>query len=159
MSHLHAGWQFTWLLLAAATVACVAGLALALAAWRYGPSREKYAVALPPPAASERQVVLAYLRALDAHDSSTAMALSAPSMHSITQMWLASTASITQIKIGAVQYDAQQVPGEQYTVAVDFVYHSHWWKDDPSFGDGEHLLGVLASEDQRTLAHHRRWIG
>jgi hypothetical protein len=53
-------------------------------------------------------------------------------------MWLASTASITQIKIGAVQYDAQQPPGQQYSVPTDFVYSSHWWEDDPSFGDGEH---------------------
>jgi hypothetical protein len=125
------------LLLAAATLACV----VAAAAWRYGPWREKYAVALPPPAASQRQVVLAYLRALDAHDGGTALSLSAPSMRSTTQMWLASTASVTQIKIGAVRYDAQQVPGEQYTVAVDFVCHSHWWIDDPTLGDGEHLWG------------------
>jgi hypothetical protein len=124
----------------------------ALAAWRYGPWQEKYAVALPPPAASQRQVVLAYLRALDAHDSATAVALSAPSMHSTTQMWLASTASITRIKIGAVQYDAQQVPGEQYTVPVDFVYHSHWWKDDPSSGNGDHYWGYsLAKINGRWL--------
>jgi hypothetical protein len=133
--------QFTRLV-AAATVACVA----ALAAWRYGPWREKYAVAVPPPAASQRQVVLAYLRALDAQDSATAMALSAPSMRSTTQTWLANTASITQIKIGAVQSDAKQVPDEQCTVAVDFVYHSHWWKDDPSFGDGEHAWGYWLAD-------------
>jgi len=77
--------QFTRLL-AAALVACVAALAM----WRYGPWREKYAVALPPPGASQRQVVLAYIRALDAHDSATAMALSAPSMRGTTQMSLAS---------------------------------------------------------------------
>jgi hypothetical protein len=139
--------QFTRLL-AAALVACVAALAM----WRYGPWREKYAVALPPPGASQRQVVLAYIRALDAHDSATAMALSAPSMRGTTQMWLASTASISQIKVGAVQYDAHQATGEQYSVSVDFIYHSHWWKDDPSFGDGEHDWGyALASINGRWL--------
>jgi hypothetical protein len=132
----------------AVAVACV----VALAAWRFGPWREKYAVPLPPPAASQRQVVLAYLRALDAHDGATAMALSAPSMRDRTQAWLADTASIGQIKIGAVQYDAQQVPGEQYTVAVDFVYHAHWWHDDPSFMDGEHNWGYsLAKMNGRWL--------
>jgi hypothetical protein len=125
--------QFTWLLAAA-----VVAFAVALGTWRYGPWREKYAVALPPPAASQRQVVLAYLRALDAHDTATAMALSAPSMNSNTQVWLANTASITQVKLGAVQYDPQALPADRYTVPVDFVYHSHWWKDDPSFEDGEH---------------------
>ncbi|HXT92323.1 MAG TPA: hypothetical protein VN714_24065 [Trebonia sp.] len=138
--------QFTRLL--AATAACVA----ALAAWRYGPWREKYAVALPPPTASQRQVVLAYLRALDAHDSATAMALSAPSMRDNTQVWLANTADITQIKVGAVGYDAHQAAGEQYAVPVDFVYRSHWWKDDPSFEDGEHDWGyLLASINGRWL--------
>jgi hypothetical protein len=137
--------------LVAGTVAClVAGLALA--AWWYGPWREKYPVALPPPSASQRQVVLAYLRALDAHDSATAIALSAPSMRGTTQMWLFSTASITRIQVGAVRYEAGQVPGEQCTVQVDFVYHSHWWHDDPSFGDGEHLWGYsLAQVNGRWL--------
>ncbi len=118
----------------------IAGVA-ALTAWSYGPWREKYMVAMPLPAASQQQVVLAYLRALDAHDGATAMALSAPSMRSKTQGWLAGTASITQVRIGAVQYYPHQASGEQYTVPVDFMYHSHWWKDDPSFRDGEHDWG------------------
>ncbi len=132
----------------AATAACL----LALAAWKYGPWRQKYVVALPPPTASQRQVVRAYLRALDAHDSATAEALSTPSMRSTTQMWLGSTASITGIKIGAVVYDAQQPPGEQYSVPTYFTYSSHWWKNDPSFGDGERYWEYwLAKIDGRWL--------
>ncbi len=35
---------------------------------------------------------------------------------------------------------------------VDFVYHSHWWKNDPSFGDGEHDWGYsLAKINGRWL--------
>jgi hypothetical protein len=132
----------------AATATCL----VALAAWRNGPWREKYAVALPPPTASQRQVVLAYLRALDAHDSATAEALSTASMRSTTQMWLGSTASITGIKIGAVVYDAQEPAGEQYSVPTYFTYASHWWKNDPSFGDGEHYWQYwLAKIDGRWL--------
>jgi hypothetical protein len=128
-------------LLVAGAVSCALACLVAVAAWWYGPWREKYVVPLPPAAASPRQVVLAYVRALDAHDSATALALSAPAFRGTTQGWLASTASITQVNVGAVQYDAQQPPGEQYSVAVNFDYHSHWWKDDPSFGDGEHYWG------------------
>src|SRR5215472_6923936 len=91
-------------LLLAGMVSCVVACLVAVAAWQYGPWREKYAVPLPPSSASQRQVVLAYLHALDAHDSATAMALSAPSMRGTTQTWLADTAGITQVKVGAVQY-------------------------------------------------------
>lgn len=133
---------------AAVVVACL----MTLAVWQFWPWREKYPVAVPPPAASQRQVVLAYLRSLDAHDSVTALALSAPSMRGTTRMWLANTASITHVKIGSVQYDAHQPTGEQYDVQVDFVYRSHWWKSDPSFGDGAHLWGYwLAKLDGRWL--------
>ena len=133
------------------TAAVVAGL-MTLAVWQFWPWREKYPVALPPPAASQRQVVWAYVRSLDAHDSLTALALSAPTMRATTKMWLASTASITDVKMGAIQYDAGQPTGEQYDVPVDFVYRSHWWKDDPSFVDGEHVWGYsLAKIDGRWL--------
>jgi hypothetical protein len=121
----------------AAAVAVVAFI-MTLAIWRYWPWREKYTVAMPPPAASQQTVVRAYLRALDAHDSATALALSDRSMRSTTRMWLAKTAGVSRIKIGAVQYAASEQPGEQYSVPTDFVYASHWWADDPSFGDGEH---------------------
>ncbi len=107
---------------------------------------------MPPPTASQRQVVLAYLRALDAHDSATAEALSAPTMRSTTQMWLGSTARITDIRIGTLSYAAQEPNGEQYSVATNFVYRSHWWKHDPSFGDGPHYWEYwLAKVDGRWL--------
>ena len=126
-----------WLTFALATAVTLGALA-AVAIWIYGPRREKYAVALPPPTASQREVVRAYLDALDAHDTATALALSAPSMRGTTQMWLASTAGISKVRIGALAYYAQEPPGQQYSVPTDFVYSSHWWKNDPSFGDGEH---------------------
>ena len=48
-------------------VIVAAGCLVAGSAWRYGPWRERYAVAMPPAGASPRQVVRAYLRALDGH--------------------------------------------------------------------------------------------
>ncbi len=138
--------------IAALAVAVALACILGLAAWWYGPWRQKYAVAMPPPTASQRQVVLAYLRALDAHDSATAEALSAPAMRSTTQMWLGSTARITDIRIGTLSYAAQEPNGEQYSVATNFVYRSHWWKNDPSFADGPHYWEYwLAKVDGRWL--------
>ena len=130
------GRRLIWLL----SAVVVAGV-LIVAGLGYWARRERFPVELPPPAAGQRQVVLAYLRSLDAHDDVTALALSAPGMRATTKMWLASTASITHIQIGAVQYAAHEPFGEQYSVSVNFLYRSHWWKDDPSFGNGEQLWG------------------
>ncbi len=66
------------------TVAAVAVCLLALATWGYWPWRDKPQVAVPPPTASPRQVVQAYLHALDAHDSATAEALSTPGFRATT---------------------------------------------------------------------------
>jgi hypothetical protein len=132
--------------------AAVAGCLATLACWRYWPWREKYAVPVPPPSASARHVVLAFLRALDAHDSATADTLSTPGMRSTTQMWLSSTASITRIKIGPVQYHPDGPVGQQGNVSTNFWYSSHWWKQDPSFGDGQHDWGY------QLVRSHGRWL-
>jgi hypothetical protein len=110
-------------------IGCLAGLA----AWRYWPWREKFAVALPPPGAPPSQFVVAYLRALDAYDKVTAEALSAPAERATTASWLHSTASITGIRIASVHHYAG---GEPYEVCMNFRYSSHWWLEDPSFPDG-----------------------
>ncbi len=123
------------------TVAAVAVCLLALAAWGYWPWRDKPQVAVPPPTASPRQVVQAYLRALDAHDSATAEALSTPGFRATTDLWLNTTASITRISIGAVQYFPLAPAGQRYEVPVEFWYSSHWWKQDPSFPDGQEGWG------------------
>jgi hypothetical protein len=122
------------------TVAAAAA-ALAIAAWWDGPWRQTYAVPVPPPSAAPGQVVRAYLRALDAHDSATACALSAPGFRGTTATWLNSTASITGIWIGTVQYYPASPPGQRYEVPVTFRYASHWWKQDPSFPDGNEDWG------------------
>jgi hypothetical protein len=120
-------------------VVAVAGCLVAVSAWRYGPWRERYAVAMPPPSASPRQVVQAYLRALGGHDSGTAVALSAPGHRDATRLWLGKTASVRVLKIGAVQYYPRDPPGQRYVVPTDFVYSSYAWEpSDPSFWNGEH---------------------
>jgi hypothetical protein len=133
-------------------VAAAAGCLVTLACWRYWPWREKYAVPAPPPSASARQVVLAYLRALDAHDSATADTLSTPGVRSTTEMWLSSTASITRIKIGPVLCDPHDPVSQQCQVSANFWYSSHWWKQDPSFGNGQHDWGY------QLVRSHGRWL-
>lgn len=108
-------------------------------------------MALPPPNASARQVVRAYLRALDAHDSATADALSAPSERGATGQWLSSTASITRIQIGSLQHVTSGPAGPQYMIFATFWYASHWWAQDPSFLDGRHTWGYALIRD------HGRW--
>jgi hypothetical protein len=122
-----------WLKLVLATVLVVGCLA-GLAAWQYWPWRQKYAVPLPAAGASPGQVVVAYLRALNAHDQTTADALSAPSEQATTASWLHSTARITSIRISSVRHFTG---GEPYQVCMDFRYSSHWWLGDPSFPDGQ----------------------
>src|SRR5258708_15923971 len=121
----------TRVLAIAAVIACLAGLA----AWRYWPWRQKYAVPLPPPHASPGRVVVAYLRALDAHDTAIAEALSAPGERATTAQWLHSPASVTGIKIDSVQHFTT---GPPYYVCTYFRYSSHPWTQDISFPDGEH---------------------
>jgi hypothetical protein len=129
-----------------AVIGCLAGLA----AWRYWPWQEKHVVTLPPPAASPGQVAVAYLRALDAYDSATANALSAPSERSTTGSWLSSTASVTGIKIDSVQHYV--FGAVRYQACMDFRYSTHWWMQDPSFPDGEHYWCY-------DLVHsHGRWL-
>jgi hypothetical protein len=93
-------------------VACfaVAITAVGVAGWSFRPWREKYVVPVLPPSASARQVVLAYLRALDAHDSATAYAVSAPDFKSTASLWLDSTARLTRIWVGKVQYYSKEPP-------------------------------------------------
>jgi hypothetical protein len=127
-----------WLALLAVAVVVAA---LAAATWWQWPWRQKYAVPVPPPTAAPGKVGRAYLRALDAHDSATAYALSAPDFRGTTAGWLSSTASITAIWIGKVQYHPKSPLGQRYEVPVAFRYAAHWWKQDPSFPDGNEQWG------------------
>jgi hypothetical protein len=136
-----------------AAIAAAAGCLVALGAWRYGPWRERYAVAVPPAGASPAQVVRAYLRALGGHDRGTAMALSAPGYRGTTRYWLGRTASVRVLRIGTVQYYRRDAPGERYAVPADFTYSAYRWQaGDPSFGNGEHHW------DYWLLRSHGRWL-
>jgi len=131
----------------AAILACLTGLA-GLATWHYWP-RLKYAVPVPPPHASPRQVVTAYLHALDAHDTTTALTLSAPGERVTTAFWLKDTAGITAIRIESVQHFK---PSPPYYVCTEFHYSSHPWTNDESFPDGQHYWCY-------DLVHrHGRWL-
>jgi len=106
------GRRLRWLLAAFLVVAFATA---AVEGWWYWPGREKYTVAVPAPSASAPQVVLAYLRALDAHDRATAYALSTSAFRSTVAAWLSQTASITRIQIGKVQYYSKSPPARSPT--------------------------------------------
>jgi hypothetical protein len=74
--------------LAVGMTVAVAAVLIAATSWRHDLDRQRYAVAMPPPDASARQVVLAYVRALDAHDVVTAEGLSTFGYLSTTRDWL-----------------------------------------------------------------------
>lgn len=126
----------------------VAAVVLALvvgAAWGgywYAVDRQRRHVALPAANATPAQVVTAYVRALDAHDRATAEALAVPGAWIDTDAWLAQTASIRNLRITAVEYDADYAAeagprfATAYTVNTSFDYHSHWWSSDAAFPDG-----------------------
>jgi hypothetical protein len=116
------------------TVAGLLALIGLLAGWWVWPWREKYSVPVPTASASAREVVIAYLRALDAHDSATALALSTPGFRSTTSAWLASAAGVTRIDVSPVQ--CFRSGPDRCEVATTFDYASHWWKDDSSFPAG-----------------------
>src|ERR1700730_8611078 len=107
-----------------------AGIVIGATYW-YAADRQRYAVALPPASASPEQVVVAYLRALDAHDSSTAKRLVTASFDA--GWWLESTARLTDIKVTSVQVqdNYNQAPGtpylQAYEVDTSFTYQGHWW--------------------------------
>jgi hypothetical protein len=136
-------------------MAAIVGVVVVIAAlvgatsWRHDLDRQKYPVAMPPAHASARQVVLAYLHALDAHDAATADGLSTFAFRSETRSWLQSTAGMQNITVDGVTHYAGQA---EYDVTVSFRYASHWWKHDDSFPDGQKDWGyILVARHGRLL--------
>lgn len=116
----------------------------------------RYEVPVPPADASPQQVAMAYMRALDAHDGSTAYALSTPAQRAETQIWLSETAGLTHPTTSAPVADTAEAGlprgTETVDVAVTFDYQQNWWTDDPSLGDGPTVWGYV-------LVHeHGRWL-
>jgi len=136
----------------------VAGPLLAVAAGYWYVTAPRYEVPMPPANASPQQVAVAYMRALDGHDSSTAYALSTPNQRSETQIWLSETAGLTHPTTSApVALTAMTEPDiphgtETVNVAVTFDYRQNWWSGDPSLSNGEMAWGYV-------LVHeHGRWL-
>ncbi|GAA4582919.1 hypothetical protein GCM10023194_18870 [Planotetraspora phitsanulokensis] len=126
-------------------VAAVAVCAVGAVAYDWGiiPPFQRYWVAIPPATATPEQVTLAYLRALDAHDTSTAHALSTKAHRPETDMWLRSTTGISDINIG----DSR---GEGWvTVATSFTTHG---------GDGSFVDGALWEYTLTKDSHSGRWL-
>jgi len=73
------------------------------------------------------------MRALDAHDSATARALSTSSHRAVTGTWLADTSGMKILKVSTPVAE-----GKEMQVPVSFDLHQHWWTDDPSMGPGRH---------------------
>jgi hypothetical protein len=123
------------------TAAGLVALIALLGGWWVWPWREKYSVPVPSAGASARQVVIAYLRSLDAHDNATALALSTPGFRSTTSAWLASTAGVTHIDVRPLQ--CFRSGPDRCDVQTTFNYASHWWKQDDSFPDGPETWGYF----------------
>ncbi|GAA4568908.1 hypothetical protein GCM10023193_51510 [Planotetraspora kaengkrachanensis] len=119
--------------------------ALGAVAWDWGiiPPFQRYTVAMPPVTATPEQVTLAYLRALDAHDTKTARALSTKDHRPVTDLWLQGTTGISDIDIT----DSRGESGA--TVATSFTTHG----SDDSFVDGSYWVYTL-TRDSRS----GRWL-
>jgi hypothetical protein len=139
--------RLTFAMTAAAGVVIAAVAAIVLTP--HPPDAQKYRVPMPPPGASARQVVVAYLHALDAHDTATAEQLSTAGFRSTTQSWLQLTGSIQHITMQNVYHYARQ--GE-YDATVTFRFTSQPGRGDDSFPDGSHYWGyVLVPRHGRLL--------
>jgi hypothetical protein len=79
--------------------AIVFGFLVLLGGWGLWSWLAQAAVPVPPATASARQVVLTFIRALNAHDATTAEALWVPDMAAAAQAWTRSTTSITDVKV------------------------------------------------------------
>jgi hypothetical protein len=126
---------------------------------KYLDGRQRYAVAVPPANASPEQVAMAYMRALDAHDRTTADKLVTPGNHVGPDGWVDDTARVTNIKILGVRpdptyYTAQGTAYRQaYQVDVSFNYQAQWWSDSQgSFPNGYHPWSYWVVWD------HGRWL-
>jgi hypothetical protein len=117
-------------MVATAGVVVVAGLAGGGWWWE---NSARYHVPVPSAGAGPGDVVRAYMRALDAHDSATARALSTASHRAATGTWLSDTTGMKALKVSAPVTEQNEVQ-----VMVTFDLHQHWWTDDPSMRPGRH---------------------
>jgi hypothetical protein len=116
----------------------------------------RYRVALPPVDATPTQVAMAYMRALDGDDRTTAEALSAPDYRSTTDHWLSMTEGLKHMTVlSSTQMPDKSEwwsPGEPWTeatdVSVEFDYRQAWWSSDESFTSGHHLWGYTLVRDK-----------
>lgn len=115
-----------------ATAAVVVVAALVGGGW-WWESTPRYDVPLPSASAGPGDVVRAYMRALDAHDSATARVLSTSSHRPVTGGWLSDTSGMKALKVSAPITEHNEVQ-----VMVTFDLHQHWWTDDPSMRPGRH---------------------
>lgn len=125
---------------AVAAVAVVGG-------FRWWESTPRYHVPVPQAGAAPDVVVRAYMRALDAHDTTTARALSTADHRAVTRTWLADTSGMKALQVSRPITD-----GDSAQVAVSFDLHQHWWTDDPSMRPGHHDWNyVLVQQKGRWL--------
>ncbi|WP_214327173.1 hypothetical protein [Nonomuraea sediminis] len=116
-------------------------------------SQTRYHVALPPPSASPEVVAMVYLRALDAHDASTARSLSTSRHQSMTDMWLRDTDKVSDIKILGTRKD-ETVSGDRMVDAIAVATEFYHEGGDISFPDGVHPWDYLMIHDAET----GRWL-
>jgi hypothetical protein len=115
------------------------------------PPRQTSTVAAPPGDATPEQVVATYIDALNAHDCTTAQALTAPGFGPSTSVafWCHEFASLTDVVIHDHYVDDPRangrtdVPGETVGVGVSFTVHSRPLHVNPAMPDGPNPWGYL----------------
>lgn len=116
-------------------------------------SQTRYHVTLPPADASPEVVAMVYLRALDAHDVSTAHALSTSKHVKTADLWLGDTDGVSHIKILGTGKDTTLVSG-QYVDAVAVFTQFAQEGGDGSFGEGVQPWGYTMIRDPAS----GRWL-
>jgi len=134
---------------------------IAVVGYWHAVDARRYAVPLPPANASPQRVVLAYLHALDGHDTSTAEHLVTHDNGLDLPYWLSHTASLTNIRITGTWWDATygRYAGGPYAhaweIGTSFDYRYHWWIDSAgtNFPNGHQpYWGFTVVRD------HGRWL-
>jgi len=116
------------------------------ACWLWPPGltgvADKPQVAVPPPTASPRQSCRHTCVRWTLHDSATGRSTVDPWL-SRHHRFVAEHHSEHHPYLGLAPFSTSRShpPASAYEVPVEFWYSSHWWKQDPSFPDGQEGWG------------------
>jgi hypothetical protein len=111
-------------------------------------SRQTGDVAVPPPNATPKQVVTAYLDALNAHDCGTAEAVMTDSAKDRAESWCEDVASLTDVDVRDHFMESPKWSGHspsEEVARVPVTFNLNWrpFHNDGSMDEGTTLWGYL----------------